>query len=147
MFSASKVKEVAKKNSHILKSAMATTKDAPVNLLTTPSPESIMALTHQVELEELHLIIASQQKKLNDARLHEQQSSTPTTRESTQSESTTGLAFSALLIIDQDRIIDSPQHDTSSLSFPPSSPSPQRHKQPLAPRLAVLGGAIIDEAL
>ena len=124
MFSASKVKEVAKKNSHILKSAMATTKDAPVNLLTTPSPESIMALTHQVELEELHLIIASQQKKLNDARLHEQQSSTPTTRESTQSESTTGLAFSALLIIDQERSIDSPQHDTSSLSFPPSSPSP-----------------------
>src|SRR6266496_3555010 len=98
MFSASKAKEVAKKTSHILKSAMATTKDAPVNLLTTPSPESIMTLTHQVELKELHQIIASQQKKLNDVRLCEQQPSMLTTRESTQSESMTGLAFSALLI-------------------------------------------------
>ena len=144
MCSANKTKDAAEKDTRPHKPATATaTVDAQGNLPTAPSPESVMVLAYQAELEELRRIIASQKKKLDDA----QQPSTPTTRESPQSEPRTGITLSALLIVGRRKNTASPQCDALPSPFSPSLPSPQRRRQPLTPRLVALNGAIVDEAL
>lgn len=127
-----------------------TSSDVQGDLPTTPSPESATALSHQAELDELRRIIASQKKKLDDARIRGQRPSTPSTpteTESSRSEPRTGSALSALLIIDWQKNTGSPQRGTSSSPFLLSSPFPQRYRQPLAPRPVALNSAIVNEAL